>query len=292
MQRIKIPLRQADGRAARRAGRRAPRSTRTGSCTSPPARTSSCTSSTSRTRPTCSAGWRRSASPRARRAATPSATSPPARIAGVCRDRGVRRRALRARADATSCSATTTRRTSGASSRSRSRAASDNACGLTNFHDIGAIARTREVNGETERGFELVRRRRPRRGAAERAAVRRVPARGGAAADRAGDEPRVRAAGREGEPRARAPQVRRQEAGHRGVQAPGAARSARSCAPIRAGRRSWRTCTPPTRSRCARRAAARGGRIPRASRRGARPTSSRSARRATSWRPSRCRSAI
>ncbi len=32
----------------------------------------------------------------------------------------------------------------------------DNACGLTNFHDLGAIARTREVNGKTVRGFELV----------------------------------------------------------------------------------------------------------------------------------------
>ena len=32
----------------------------------------------------------------------------------------------------------------------------DNACGLTNFHDLGAIARTREVNGVTERGFEIV----------------------------------------------------------------------------------------------------------------------------------------
>src|SRR4051794_26882626 len=32
----------------------------------------------------------------------------------------------------------------------------DNACGLTNFHDIGAIARTREVNGKIVRGFELV----------------------------------------------------------------------------------------------------------------------------------------
>jgi sulfite reductase (ferredoxin) len=32
----------------------------------------------------------------------------------------------------------------------------DNPCGLTNFHDIGAIARTRIVDGETKRGFELV----------------------------------------------------------------------------------------------------------------------------------------
>jgi sulfite reductase (ferredoxin) len=32
----------------------------------------------------------------------------------------------------------------------------DNACGVTNFHDLGAIARTRVIDGETKRGFELV----------------------------------------------------------------------------------------------------------------------------------------
>ncbi|HEV3030313.1 MAG TPA: nitrite/sulfite reductase [Polyangia bacterium] len=32
----------------------------------------------------------------------------------------------------------------------------ENACGVTNFHDLGAIARTRVVDGETKRGFELV----------------------------------------------------------------------------------------------------------------------------------------
>ncbi len=32
----------------------------------------------------------------------------------------------------------------------------EQACGLTNFHDLGAIARTREVNGDVKRGFELV----------------------------------------------------------------------------------------------------------------------------------------
>jgi sulfite reductase (ferredoxin) len=32
----------------------------------------------------------------------------------------------------------------------------ENACGLTNFHDLGAIARTRQVGGELKRGFELV----------------------------------------------------------------------------------------------------------------------------------------
>jgi sulfite reductase (ferredoxin) len=32
----------------------------------------------------------------------------------------------------------------------------ENACGLTNFHDLGAIARTREVDGVVQRGFELV----------------------------------------------------------------------------------------------------------------------------------------
>ncbi len=32
----------------------------------------------------------------------------------------------------------------------------DQACGLTNFHDLGAIARTRVVDGQTRRGFEIV----------------------------------------------------------------------------------------------------------------------------------------
>ncbi len=32
----------------------------------------------------------------------------------------------------------------------------ENACGLTNFHDLGAIARTRVVDGQVKRGFELV----------------------------------------------------------------------------------------------------------------------------------------
>jgi sulfite reductase (ferredoxin) len=31
----------------------------------------------------------------------------------------------------------------------------DNPCGLTNFHDLGAIARTRVVDGKTRRGFEV-----------------------------------------------------------------------------------------------------------------------------------------
>ncbi|MES1205303.1 MAG: nitrite/sulfite reductase [Pseudomonadota bacterium] len=31
----------------------------------------------------------------------------------------------------------------------------DNPCGLTNFHDLGCIARTRTVGGETQRGFEF-----------------------------------------------------------------------------------------------------------------------------------------
>ena len=63
-----------------------PRSTRTGSCTSPRARTSSSTSSTSTTRPTSCGASRRSASPRARPAATRCATSPRCPLAGVCRD--------------------------------------------------------------------------------------------------------------------------------------------------------------------------------------------------------------
>ena len=93
------PVRAADRRPAGRAGRRAPRSTPTASCTSPPARTSSSTSSTSRTRPTCM-----------RRLAAVGITTREAcgntvrnvtacPHAGVCRDGGVRRHALRARAD-------------------------------------------------------------------------------------------------------------------------------------------------------------------------------------------------
>ncbi|MBM4363680.1 MAG: nitrite/sulfite reductase, partial [Deltaproteobacteria bacterium] len=31
----------------------------------------------------------------------------------------------------------------------------DHACGLTNFHDLGAIAKTRVVDGQTKRGFEV-----------------------------------------------------------------------------------------------------------------------------------------
>ena len=114
-------------------------------------------------------------------------------------------------------------------------------------------------------------------------AVRRVPARGGAAADRAGDEPRVRAPGRAGEPRARAHQVRGQEAGHRGDQARWCSRSAPSCAPIRAGRRSSPTCTPSTRSRSRPPGRCRRRRIPTGFDGVARaPTSSRSASPATS----------
>src|SRR3984885_11410893 len=32
----------------------------------------------------------------------------------------------------------------------------ESSCGLTNFHDLGAIARTREVDGGSKRGFEIV----------------------------------------------------------------------------------------------------------------------------------------
>ena len=55
----------------------------------------------------------------------------------------------------TSCSATPTRRTSGASSRSRSPAARSNACGLTNIHDLGCIAVTRDGGRQAKRGFEF-----------------------------------------------------------------------------------------------------------------------------------------
>ncbi len=119
----------------------------------------------------------------------------------------------------------------------------ENACGLTNFHDIGAIARTREVDGKTVARLRAVRRRRPGRRAAGGAAVRRVPARRGAAADLAGDVPRVRAARRAGQPRA----ARASSSWSRSWASRSSSgwcwKSAPSCGPIRAGRRSWPTCT-------------------------------------------------
>ena len=111
--------------------------------------------------------------------------------------------------------------------------------------------------------------RRAGRGAAERAGVRRVPARRGAAADRAGDEPRVRAPRRASEPRPRPLQVRGQEARASRRRSGWCWRSAPSCARIRAGPRSSPTCTAPTRSRCAPPASCRPVRTPKASRTGA-----------------------
>ena len=99
MQRIKIPFGQADAPSSSTCWPTSPRSTPTASCTSPRARTSSSTSSTSRTRPTCM-----------RRLAAVGITTREAcgntvrnvtacPYAGVCSDGGVRRHALRARAD-------------------------------------------------------------------------------------------------------------------------------------------------------------------------------------------------
>ena len=125
------------------------------------------------------------------------------------------------------------------------------------------------------------------------AAVRRVPARGGAAADRAGHEPRVRAPGRAGEPRARALQVRGQEAGHRGVQAARAARSAPDAAPRPAlDGVPRRPARPRREAASARRARCRRGRIPTASLPG--ETTNVIPQRQPGYvdrRPSRCRSA-
>ena len=141
-------------------------------------------------------GWPLSASRRARRAATRSATSPPARIAGVCRTEAF---------DVTPYAHALTffllghpdTQDFGRKFKVAFSGCEQNACGLTNFHDLGAIARTREDDGETSAasswyvggGLGAV----PQ----QAQAVRRVPARGGAAADRAGDQPRVRAPRRE-----------------------------------------------------------------------------------------------
>ena len=99
------------------------------------------------------------------------------------------------------------------------------ACGLANFHDVGLIAKTRVVDGQEKRGFGYyvggglgsVPVRRP--------AVRRVPARGGAAAADPGHRPGVRPPGRKGQARPGPPEVPGQEAGLPRVQAAGAGRA-------------------------------------------------------------------
>ena len=69
--------------------------------------------------------------------------------------RGVRRHALRQRRAPSTCSATPTRRTSAASSRSPSPAASTRPAAWSSMHDLGGIAAKRVVDGKEQRGFEL-----------------------------------------------------------------------------------------------------------------------------------------
>ena len=163
-------------------------------------------------------------------------------------------------------------RTSGASSRSPSRAARGDACGLVNMHDFGAASpRTRGRGRRRAARLRALRRRRPRRRAAPGQAARRVRPRGGAAADRAGHRARLRPPRREDEPQPRPHQVPGREARHRRVQAPGARGARQSCRTTRAGPR-----TSPTSQRYRRDAAASAGRAAERRRRGPRAS--------TSWR--------
>ena len=212
----------AHRRPARCAGRALPRSTRTASCTSPPARTSSSTSSTSRTRRTSCGGWRPWASPPARPAATPSATSPPARWPGVCRTESFD---VTPYANAHHLLPAGPRRHAGLRAQVQ-----------------GGLLR---LPGRGLRPDQLPRRRLHRQDpGGRRAGQARLRATTSAAgwarcpyAAQLFDEflpeeellpmtqaiaPRVRAPGRKGEPRHGAPQVPGQEAGLRGVQAAGA----------------------------------------------------------------------
>jgi sulfite reductase (ferredoxin) len=155
MQRIKIPRGPADGGSARTSWPNAPRNTPTASCTSPPARTSSSTSSTSRTRPDM---HRRLA---AAGITTREACGNTVRNVTACPQAGVCRTEafdVAPYAHAPDVLPARPRRHAGLRPQIQGRVLGlqDNACGLTNFHDIGAIARTREVNGKTVRGFELV----------------------------------------------------------------------------------------------------------------------------------------
>ncbi len=95
------------------------------------------------------------------------------------------------------------------------------ACGLVMMHDFGAIARTTVVDGVERAVLRPLRRRRPRHDAAPGQAALRGPPGRGAAAGRAGDRPRLRPPGREGEPQPRAHQVPGREARHRRVPPPG-----------------------------------------------------------------------
>ena len=251
MQRIKIPFGRLTADAAGRAGR-----PRRGVLRPHPARhhapghPAALRPHRGHARHAC-AGWRRSASRRARRAATPCATSPPARSPASAATEAF---------DVTPYAHALTffllghadTQDFGRKFKVAFSGCKDNACGLTNFHDLGAIARTREVERQD--------RARLRAGTSAAASARcrstaklfdeflpeeellpiaqamcRVFARLGEKENRA----------------ARAHQVPGQEAGHRRDPSAWCSRSAPSCAPTRAGRRSSPTCTPPTRSRSA-----------------------------------------
>ena len=96
----------------------------------------------------------------------------------------------------------------------------EEACGLTNFHDVGLHRPARSVvDGAGEARLRLLRRRRPGQRPVRRPADGRVPARGGAAAADPGHRPGVRPPGREGQPRPGPAEVPGEEAGLRGVQA-------------------------------------------------------------------------
>ena len=126
--------------------------------------------------------------------------------------------------------------------------------------------RTHGRRRRERRGFELVRRRRPRRGAAPGEAARRVPPGEELLPTVAGDRARLRAPRREAEPRPRAHQVPGREARHRRVPAPRARGARDAAARRRAGRRTCRRRTTSTRRRCEpRRRARTARRAPRAS---------------------------
>ena len=295
MQRIKIPFGGVTPGPARRAGR-AGRGVlgRHPARHHPPGLPAALRPHRRHARPAC-AGWPRSASPRARRAATRvrNVTACPLRRASAAPRRSTSR-PTPTRSSA-SCSATPTRRTSGASSRSRSRAARGEACGLVNMHDLGAIARTRGAWTARAARLRALRRRRPRAPCRTRPSCsRRVPARGGAAADRAGDRAASSpASARRRTATARASSSWSTKLGHRGVPAPGARGARRSCATTRAGPRTWPRSSASTRSPAREPCAPLNGA---AAAEGfaqwlAHQRRTASASPATSWPPSRCRSA-
>ena len=194
------------------------------------------------------AAWPRSASPRARPAATRCATSPPARWPASAATRRSTSRPTRRRCMRFLLGHPDTQ-DFGRKFKIALSGCRQHACGLVNMHDLGLLAVTRDRERRRAARLRGLRRRRPRRRALPGQAVRRLRPRGGDPAAGAGDLARVRPPRREAQPRPRAHQVPGQESRDRGVQAPGAGGARQAAADPRWTLVHRRRCRPTARRR-------------------------------------------